>query len=232
MNDDFLTPLFEKTSRAENVYEAIKEGIISGYWKAGERINDQELAEKYQVSRLSVREALSKLVEARILEKVHWKGYYVRKITWQELESIFEIREALEELAIKHVMEKLNDDILKELKKAIDTSEKDLKAKDFDSFLKTDFYFHEILYKESGNPWIPYILSVAKILIDILRKIEKGQDWVDVGRASISEHRELLEAMAGRNKTEALKVLKKHLQHHRKRVMDEYRRIEKESVTG
>ncbi len=226
-DNDFLTPLFEKTSRAENVYEAIKEGIISGYWKAGDRINDQELADKYQVSRLSVREALSKLVEARILEKVHWKGYYVRKITWEELESIFEIREALEQLALKNFMERATEKEIEQLIEAVAQSERDLNNNDYDKFMKSDFMFHEIIYKYSGNPWIPYILSVAKILIDILRRIEKVEGWQEVGRASITEHKEIIEKIKNRDKTSALKLLKKHLQHHKERVIKGYQRDSK-----
>ncbi len=228
-NDNFLTPLFERTSRAENVYEAIKEGIISGYWKAGDRINDQELADKYQVSRLSVREALSKLVESRILEKVHWKGYYVRKITWEELESIFEIREALEQLALKNFIEKATDEEIKKLVEAVDQSERDLKEGNYEKFMKSDFLFHEILYKDSGNPWIPYILSVAKILIDILRKIEKAEGWEEVGKASVEEHREIIEKIKSKDKNAALRLLKKHLQHHKERVVKGYQRKVKKS---
>ncbi len=226
-NDNFLTPLFEKTSRAENVYEAIKEGIISGYWKAGDRINDQELANKYQVSRLSVREALSKLVESRILEKVHWKGYYVRKITWEELESIFEIREALEQLALKNFITRASEESIEKLIKAVDQSERDLKAGDYEKFMKSDFLFHEILYQDSGNPWIPYILSVAKILIDILRKIEKAEGWEEVGKASVAEHREIIEKIKNKDKNAALKLLKKHLQHHKERVAKGYHQKDK-----
>ncbi len=219
---EFLVPLFEKTSRAENVYEAIRRGIISGYWKAGDRINDAELAEKYGVSRLSVREALSKLVESRILEKIHWKGYYIRQITWEEFESIFEIRQSLEVLALQRIMARDDTSIVKKLEDAVDKSQKDLESHNREKFMKSDFAFHEILYEESGNPWIPYLLSIAKILIDIFRTIEKGDEYYKVAETSINEHRLIIDMMKKKDNKRTLENLIQHLKNHKERVFNEY----------
>ncbi|MCD6122728.1 MAG: GntR family transcriptional regulator [Spirochaetales bacterium] len=222
--EDFLVPLFAKTSRAENVYEAIRRGIISGYWKAGDRINDAELAKRYGVSRLSVREALSKLVESRILEKEYWKGYYVRKISLDEFEAIFEIRQSLEKLALHRIMASGNTAVTSELKKAVDKSESDLKSGNSEEFMKSDFTFHEILYRESGNPWIPYILSITKILIDIFRTIEKGDEFEKVARTSISEHRAVIEMIKKNDEKKAMESLDLHLKNHKERVYREYKK--------
>ncbi len=226
--DKFLEPLFAKTSRAENVYEAIRKGIISGYWKAGDRINDAELAKRYGVSRLSVREALSKLVESRILEKEYWKGYYVRKISLDEFESIFEIRQNLEELALHRIMVSGNTSIVSELEEAVNKSEADLKANNSEEFMKSDFSFHEILYRESGNPWIPYILSITKILIDIFRSIEKGDEFEKVARESIKEHRAVIEMIKKNDEKKAHEFLNRHLKNHKKRVYSEYKKQARE----
>jgi len=222
--EDCLLPLFAKTSRAENVYEAIRKGIISGYWKAGDRINDAELAKRYGVSRLSVREALSKLVESRILEKEYWKGYYVRKISLDEFESIFDIRQSLEELALHRIMASGDTSIAVELEKAVDKSEADLKAGNSEEFMKSDFSFHEILYRQSGNPWIPYILSITKILIDIFRTIERGDGFEKVASASINEHRAVIEMVKKNDEKKALEYLDRHLKNHKERVYREYKK--------
>lgn len=222
--EDFLIPLFAKTSRAENVYEAIRKGIISGYWKAGDRINDAELAKRYGVSRLSVREALSKLVESRILKKEYWKGYYVRKISLDEFESIFEIRQSLEELALHRIMASGDTSIASELEKAVDKSEADLRTGNSEEFMKSDFAFHEILYRESGNPWIPYILSITKILIDMFRSIEKGDEFEKVAGASIKEHRAVIEMIKENNEKKANEYLLQHLKNHKERVFKGYKK--------
>ncbi len=217
-DDRVISRLFEKTSRAENVYESIKSAIISGYWKPGHRINDKELAEKLGVSRVSVREALSKLVENRIIERVQWKGYFVRNFTWQELESIIDVRIVLEELAMRKVMKKFTPRLAKKLDNAIRESEKDLQSGDFKSFMKTDFAFHDIIYQASGNTWVPHIINNSKILIDVLRYMDKAEKYTEEGRISITEHKSILEKMNEGKEEEAVKLLKEQIERHKKRV--------------
>ena len=62
--------VFSKESRAEHVATIIRNGISSGFWRPGDTINDQALASDLGVSRTSVREALSRLVESRVVERV------------------------------------------------------------------------------------------------------------------------------------------------------------------
>lgn len=221
-NEFFFPEGTKKTSRAETIAEVIRDGIDRGYWKPEDRINDQELSERLGVSRLTVREALSRLVERRILEKKHWKGYTVRKFTWDEIDNLIDVRLALEELALRKAVEKNPDRFVAELGGALEASKKIVASGDFQGFFTTDFLFHEILYRSSGNPWIEDILSDLHLVINLVRHISQAEHVEEVARRSITDHERILEALRAGDRETAIESLRAHLNNHRDRVRREY----------
>ncbi len=159
----------QKLSRGEFVYAYLKDNIIAGVWLPGDRINDKKISEHLGVNRLSVREGLSKLVQDDIVEQIQWKGYYIRKLSTEEVRSFIEVRIALEQLAIRNILKNKCNKYFDKLETAINESEKLLKEGNHVEYMKIDFSFHEILYKASGNTWIQKIISNSRILLNILR---------------------------------------------------------------
>ncbi len=207
-----------KRSRAESISETVKEAIFAGYWMPGARIDDQDLAGKLEVSRLSVREALGKLVEAGIVERRHWKGYQVRSLSLHEVESILEVREALELVAMRKVVRARDPELLRELEGALAEAEQRKSEGRVVEFRRADFRFHEILYRASDNPWIADILGNLRILIELLRFISQSEDFASVAAASIREHRRILAKLSGSAPREAISEMREHLRSHRERV--------------
>ena len=220
--EDFFPEGMKKTSRAENIAEVVREGIDRGYWKPEDRINDQELSERLGVSRLTVREALSRLVERRILEKKHWKGYTVRKFTWEEIDNLIDVRLVLEELAMRKAIEKNAEQTVSEMGEALEASKKIVAGGDFQGFFNTDFLFHEILYQRSGNPWIEDILSDLHLVINLIRHLSQAEHVEDVARRSIQDHERIMDALQQGNWEAAIDNLRLHLNNHRDRVRQEY----------
>jgi len=172
---DFLERPGRKTSRAEDIVAIVKEGIVSGYCKPEEKINDLDLSERLGVSRLTVREALSKLVERGLVEKKHWKGYAVRKLSWEEITALIDVRLALEELALRDVIRRMTPRVVAELESSVIASRAVIAEEKYGEFFGTDYVFHEIMYRESGNPWIPEILTDLHVLIGIIRFISQAE---------------------------------------------------------
>ncbi|WP_319476558.1 GntR family transcriptional regulator [Marispirochaeta aestuarii] len=224
--DQKIFQKFEKASRADTIYEIIKDGILQGVWKPGDKIDDQELAKRLGVSRLSVREALSKFVENLIIEKQHWKGYQVRQLQWEEIEGVMEIRVALESIAIEHVARNVTPDLIKELEGALDQAVRDMEADDHAAFRVSDYTFHEILHRECGNIWITNIISNIRVLIEIIRQISQEEHFRDVAAASIAEHRAVLDCLRNGDTRAATETLHQHLQKHTERVRTEYKQPE------
>jgi DNA-binding GntR family transcriptional regulator len=220
--EDFFPDGVKRTSRAEGIAEVVREGIDRGYWKPEDRINDQELSERLGVSRLTVREALSRLVERRILEKKHWKGYTVRKFTWEEIDNLIDVRLSLEELALRKAVEKNPEQTVSEMSAALEASKKIVADGDFQGFFNTDFLFHEIMYRRSGNPWIEDILSDLHLVIILIRHLSQAEHVEDVARRSIQDHERIMDALRQGQWDGAVDALRQHLNNHRNRVRREY----------
>jgi DNA-binding GntR family transcriptional regulator len=93
----------------ERVYQAIKNDVLSGVYRMGERLSVDDLSEQYGVSKTPVREALSALQHEGIIDIVPRVGYFVSHMTIEEVQNLFQLRLILEgasaELAAEHITE-------------------------------------------------------------------------------------------------------------------------------
>jgi len=210
------------SSRSENIRILITKALFEGHWLPGDRINDEDLSTELRVSRISVREALSFLVERRIVEKVHWKGYFVRKLSLEEIESIVEVRIAIEELAIRKLMQKKVPGVFEKMKDAIDSAEKLIDSSTYMEYMDRDFRFHELIYEASGNVWIKNIIGDLRVHINLLRNLSMESSFVDAARISITEHRELLKQLIKGNRTRAMQILRAHFETHLSNIRRTY----------
>jgi len=223
---EFAHTQLRKTHRAEDISEIVRQGILNGYWKPDDKINDQELSERLGVSRLTVRDALSKLVERGIVDNKYWKGYIVHRLNWQEIESIIDVRIALEEIALRKIMELLTPEIIVDLDKCIKTCEEKLTSHSFDEFFDWDYghLFHKILYRGSGNTIIPQIMENLNFQITVIRLLEVSKKS-ERDEENIRAHRSIFSRIKKGDTEKAVDLLRKHLYKHKDRVRAEYMSI-------
>jgi DNA-binding GntR family transcriptional regulator len=176
------------------------------------------IAEELNVSRNSVREALSRLVALRSLEKRHWTGYYIPVLTREEANNTLKIRVMLEKRALELFMPHITPRLVAEIEAAIKQSEADLKNNDFVAFERSDYVIHEIIQNNCGNPWIPHFLGQIRYMLALLRKLDETQNSVKFAKRSINEHKKLLRIMKTGNAEEAAGCLAAHLEYQRERL--------------
>lgn len=94
-------------SRTESVYDSLRQALRSGVYRAGDRLREDEVAKRLDVSRTPVREALGRLVEKRLLEPAGGRGLVVRRLATPEVHELYVMREILEgaaaHLAAKYI---------------------------------------------------------------------------------------------------------------------------------
>ncbi|WP_320128805.1 GntR family transcriptional regulator [uncultured Sphaerochaeta sp.] len=210
-------PIDNQQRKADYLYAYLRNQIIQQTWSPGDRINDKEISETTKISRLSVREALGRLITDDIVEQKQWKGYFLRKFSPKEVRDLTSVRIALEQLALDNIC-KLTDmqlaDYCALMNSTINFSEAALDNQENSKYMVTDFHFHEILYEASGNPMIAQFINNIMLKINIMRNISMGKkesDFIQAGKKSIYDHRRITEALANRNKTEACDLLYVHL---------------------
>src|SRR5690349_10724331 len=106
--------------RAVDVERAMAQWILSGELSAGQKLTEQEIAERLGVSRGPVREALRALAEAGLLEIEPNRGASVRKVDLNEALEIHDVYSALEELAARNAARSRSGAQVKELKALVD----------------------------------------------------------------------------------------------------------------
>ncbi|MBR3379668.1 MAG: GntR family transcriptional regulator, partial [Bacillus sp. (in: Bacteria)] len=133
-------------------YEQLKQMIFDGQFQPGERINETQLAKQFGVSRSPVREAMRLLEKDELLIADHRSGYSVYTLTERDVEELYQVRMALETLAVKLACKEATDreidDIEQVLTKADEAIKQQLPSQDI---VQLHEAFHQTIIQASHN---------------------------------------------------------------------------------
>ena len=195
-------------STAEQVRKAIRADIQTGVFPAGSRLTSEMLAERYRVSRTPVREALIRLEEDGLVCGTPNAGYELRQPTIAELCEIYELREALEGLAIERTIRTgVPPELLKELRRNSSVNG-ELEA--------GDFAFHRAICRHCGSAALRGIIDNTLLLSTVFAVAPK-LFRADRGRTD-REHEAIVQAVADGDAKRARRLLTNHIAAARKRL--------------
>lgn len=225
----------------EIVYESLREAILQGRLKPGERLMEIQLAEELGVSRTPVREAIRKLELEGLLVMAYRKGVYVTDVKAKDIIDILEIRAVLEGLAAGLAAERITAEELEEIElilhqhKYINFSshfgEGDDQGQDFslpadykrnlDHMVEVDTKFHDLIYRASRNKRLEQIITLLKTQIQYFRTTSLAQP----GRTKIAteEHKKIIEAISERNVSLAQELAQKHIENAEEALLNSLR---------
>jgi DNA-binding GntR family transcriptional regulator len=194
-------------TKNELVYEALREDILNGKLKPGEKIVISRLAKAFGISGIPIREAIKKLESEGLLEVTPHVGTKVTQIEGDEFIGIHLIRVELESLATRLATPLLQQEDLDFLEDNIQAMEKALKQKDYGRLPLLNREFHLRIYKAVPYPYL------FKLIVTLYEKINRVQSvFVLVpprGAASIEEHRKILEAIRNKDATLAGRLVRR-----------------------
>lgn len=213
-----------RISRADQVYEALKDSILSHEWEVGEKIPPEaELAEAYGVNKLTVRMALQKLNVVGLLETRVGEGSFVcgfdmlgyfteinsMKLLASDEQEIADFRSVLQTGAILLAIEKNPPDLSEKihcLEDILKNMERTLAQGEWDRFMELDYQFHMTVCKLSGNVMMKNIAEATERLI-LENTRQSAMRSIRAGRYTqlLQFHREILEAIRERNLERFLK---------------------------
>src|SRR5262249_15439744 len=147
MNAPALTPLqlVQANSLPALVQTEIEQMILRGELGVGQRVNESELAARFNVSRGPVREALRALEECGLVRAEKNRGVFVREITVQEADEIYDVREALDDLIGRRLAEKVTDQQLAVLNALLTEMDAATSAQDVKRYHALNLEFHDAL---------------------------------------------------------------------------------------
>lgn len=199
------------------VFQTLRQAILKGELKPGERLMEIHLAQKLGVSRTPVREAIRKLELEGLVIMIPRKGAVVSEITVSELEDVLEVRLALEELAVRHACRKHTEEQLETLQKAAAEFRRVLHGPDIVAYAQADEEFHDIIYKMTGNRRLVQILNNLREQMYRYR-LEYLKDKSS-HPLLVHEHDEIVSALAARDEKNALRVMNGHVQRQKEYII-------------
>jgi DNA-binding GntR family transcriptional regulator len=202
----------------DNVYENLRSDILTCRLAPGDDMREQELAERYAVSRQPVREALLRLAREHLVTVQPRQGYRVNPISLSDARDLLRFRFALEPACVAEAIENASDTTLKAL------DEYRRFAGDHEAFIAYNRAFHSALAHASGNR------RMAASLCDLIGQADR---LVRVSVANVkhhdpaplvAEHIALIEAMQQRDGRTAARIIKAHITQTEKRVLPALKR--------
>ncbi|MEH7010445.1 GntR family transcriptional regulator [Neobacillus niacini] len=203
-----ITILEEKQkSRAESVYQYLKQKIIYDELSPGTLLSEGELATGLSVSKTPVREALNRLRFDGLVDVIPYKGYIVSQFSFQDLKDLFELRIILETACVELAIQNITKQQLEQFKELA------LREFDVDSvearkeFMKVNIGFHTYLGKVSGNK------QLANLLKNTIQKMQQGlfQALKESSlKTMVEEHSQIVEAIEMKNESLAKSIVTKH----------------------
>lgn len=146
-------------SMREKVYDTLKQMIIDGVIKPGERIIETEYSNKFQISRTPIREAIRMLELEGLVESQTTGGVIVKTLTREEISEIYKIRIALESLIIEEIIKKINNQDIKKLEKVLKNTKKAFEVKDIEKVFSLFTEFNQILYDIASLPKVTGMIN-------------------------------------------------------------------------
>ncbi len=203
IKDDEYLPL------RDVVFKTLRQEILTGKLKPGERLMEIQLANKLGVSRTPIREAIRKLELDGLVIMIPRRGAEVAQITLKDLKDVMEVRCALDVLAIELACERMEQEGLNNLYQACENFREAVKTKDTRKLAEADVAFHDAIVTSTGNTRL--IQLVSNLSEQMYRyRFEYLKDATSHEMLQ-QEHMEMYQNILKKDKAAAASVVRKHI---------------------
>jgi DNA-binding GntR family transcriptional regulator len=136
----------------DQLYQRLREGLLAGRFKPGERLKIRDLAAAWGTSPMPVRAALQRLVAEGALEGEPQRSVRVPPMSRERFKQIFQVRMALEGMAVEAAVGRLSNADLDDLRDYMERMDTAIEQRDVQGYLNDNSQFHLTLYRACGNP--------------------------------------------------------------------------------
>ena len=187
----------------------LRDAILSGFFRPGQRLIEADLCEMMQVSRTSVREALRCLAAEKLITIVPNRGPSVTEITWEEAQEIYDVRAILEGEVAALLAKRATATHRREMQGALADFVRAEQSDDAIGRLTSTSLFYDVMLRGCGNRIIGEMLQGLVARINFLRARSMSQP----GRAkySANEMRRILRAIERKDATGARAAAVEHV---------------------
>ncbi|MGI6326125.1 MAG: FadR/GntR family transcriptional regulator [Saccharofermentanales bacterium] len=215
----------KKNNLNQKVAESVRQKIVSGELQPGDRLpGEYELADQFQVSRFTVREAMMQLASIGLIEIRHGVGMFVSKLsplshikllfpiialTSQDIKTICEVRLPIEIQSISLCVKRAVPEDIWELKEIYSSMIDALEKEDYDHYTELDFDFHLCIARISDNPILYEMLNMLHEFLHV--QMKEMLATPNSAERSITKHQRMIEAIEQRDSVLAELIMSRHI---------------------
>ena len=218
MEPNFKVNMNEYLPLRDVVFNTLRQAILRGELKPGERLMEIQLANKLGVSRTPIREAIRKLELEGLVLMIPRKGAEVAEITEKSLRDVLEVRRALEELSVQLACEKITKEEIRELERVAKEFQQVVKSSDITEIAEVDVRFHDIIYTATDNQKLIQLLNNLREQMYRYRVEYLKRDGVFP--QLIAEHEAIIRHIENNEKEKATEVMCRHIDNQVETVID------------
>ena len=211
------------------VFNTLRQAILTGELKPGERLMEIHLADQLGVSRTPIREAIRKLELEGLVTMIPRRGAEVAQITEKSMNDVLEVRRAVDALCVELACERITKEELQRLSEACDAfaeeAKKSEKEKDVKILAQKDVALHDIIVQATGNQRLIQLVNnlseqMYRYRFEYLKDFSQHEKLVE-------EHRIIYENIVKKNRETACEAARLHIDNQKKAIIRQIR-LEKE----
>jgi DNA-binding GntR family transcriptional regulator len=206
-----LQPVTDR-NLADRVADELREAIHTGRLKPGARLVERRLVEELAVSHIPIREALARLADEGLVERLPRKGSRVAALTARDLDEISSLRVLLEQFVAVRVQERWDARTEAELRKLVGSMVDAATRGDSRRIFDLDRRFHERLWKLADHVLLMDLASQLRSRINAFLRAANAALESDALRAHARTHEELVDAMASGDPDAARAAMTSHIE--------------------
>ncbi len=225
MQDNLTIQMNDFLPLRDVVFNTLRQAILTGDLKPGERLMEIHLADKLGVSRTPIREAIRKLELEGLVTMIPRRGAEVAQITEKSMVDVLEVRRAMDALCVELACERISEAETEALGKACDAFAEAVKGGDIKVIAKADVALHDIIVQATGN--LRLVQLINNLSEQMYRyRFEYLKDTT-CHQSLIEEHRVIYESIVKKDKEAASQAAKLHIDNQEKAIVQQIR-LEKE----
>ncbi|MDA0224649.1 MAG: phosphonate utilization associated transcriptional regulator [Proteobacteria bacterium] len=209
--------LLQQTSLTTLVLREIERRILGGELAPGAKLNEADIAGELQVSRGPVREAFRALEQAGLVRTEKNRGVFVRQVSIEEADEIYEVRAALEGMMGRLAAQRIRPAQLEKMRAVVKKMHLLGRSRDADAYYPLNVEFHELLAQACGNATLAANYRRVVNELDLYRRetLARGAEHIPV---STRDHEAIVNAVAKGDARLAERLLFEHVIESRERL--------------
>ncbi len=221
MQDDFQVKMDEFLPLRDVVFNTLRQAILTGELKPGERLMEIHLANKLGVSRTPIREAIRKLELEGLVTMIPRRGAEVAQITEKSMNDVLEVRRAMDVLCVELACERISEEELVKLREACEHFEQMTKTQDVKKIALADVALHDIILQATGNRRLIQLVNnlseqMYRYRYEYIKDFSQHENLVE-------EHRIIYESLVNKDKETASEAAKTHIDNQKKAIINRIR---------